>query len=413
MSKELVRLAPFPNEIIRASAGTGKTFQLSNRYLSLLASGADCETILATTFTRKGAGEILDRIIQRLSNAALSAKDAQSLSREIDYEFPQERAAEVLKNLLTNLHRLEISTLDSFFNRVAKAFSLELGLPPIWDIVDQQQAEALHDEIIQVVLRDEKVEQLLHMMTKGEVQRRVADLIRSTVDQVYEIFQEAPEFSTWDQLPLAGQWLSESELADIARNIADAPEEKRKHPLNDWGKLTQLFETAQWEGIFQTQHFRSVVKNSEHYGNSKMKLKPEFISIVQKIVPQCLASFSQRLIKQNQSTHQLMAQFGKLLESAKDETGQLRFNDIVNRLLTFVEFWETEQFSFRLDHQIQHLLLDEFQDTSLAQWKVIRPFAQQVTQADSLRSFFCVGDMKQAIYGWRGGRRGNLRPRGR
>jgi len=62
----------FPNEVIRASAGTGKTFELSNRYLRLLASGVDCSSILATTFTRKGAGEILDRIMQRLSAAALS-----------------------------------------------------------------------------------------------------------------------------------------------------------------------------------------------------------------------------------------------------------------------------------------------------------------------------------------------------
>ena len=61
-----------PNEIIRASAGTGKTFALSNRYLVLLASGVDCQSILATTFTKKGAGEILDRIVQRLSAAALS-----------------------------------------------------------------------------------------------------------------------------------------------------------------------------------------------------------------------------------------------------------------------------------------------------------------------------------------------------
>ncbi|MEM9942791.1 MAG: UvrD-helicase domain-containing protein, partial [Planctomycetota bacterium] len=57
----------FPNQIIRASAGTGKTFRLSNRYLRLLASGAECQSILATTFTKKGAGEILDRIMNRLS----------------------------------------------------------------------------------------------------------------------------------------------------------------------------------------------------------------------------------------------------------------------------------------------------------------------------------------------------------
>ena len=117
----------FPNQVIRASAGTGKTFRLSNRYLKLLASGAECQTILATTFTRKGAGEILDRIIDRLSDAALDDAQARKLSTDLQFMVSKDRAATILGDLLGNLHRLEISTLDSFFNRVAKAFALELG----------------------------------------------------------------------------------------------------------------------------------------------------------------------------------------------------------------------------------------------------------------------------------------------
>ena len=65
-----------PNHIIRASAGTGKTFQLSNRYIQLLALGHNCDSILATTFTRKAAGEILDRIVQRLASGALDESAA-------------------------------------------------------------------------------------------------------------------------------------------------------------------------------------------------------------------------------------------------------------------------------------------------------------------------------------------------
>ena len=105
----------FKNNIIRASAGTGKTFRLSNRYIQLLASGAKCETILAATFTRKGAGEILDRIVQRLAAAALDDETAAELSQQVNWVLDRERAAEVLHNLLHNLHLLEIGTLDSFF----------------------------------------------------------------------------------------------------------------------------------------------------------------------------------------------------------------------------------------------------------------------------------------------------------
>ena len=128
----------FPNEVIRASAGTGKTFELSNRYLRLLASGVESNSILATTFTRKGAGEILDRIIGRLSAAALDDEAAAELSEQLQWKLTSARSADVLQTLLQNLHRLEIGTLDSFFNRFAKAFSMELGLPATWEIVEQQ-----------------------------------------------------------------------------------------------------------------------------------------------------------------------------------------------------------------------------------------------------------------------------------
>ena len=72
----------FPNRLIRASAGTGKTFQLSNRYLQLVLSGHAPERILASTFTRKAAGEILERILYRLAHAAIDERQAQQLARQ-------------------------------------------------------------------------------------------------------------------------------------------------------------------------------------------------------------------------------------------------------------------------------------------------------------------------------------------
>ena len=106
----------FTNDLIRASAGTGKTYRLSNRYLQLLASGVNCESILATTFTRKGAGEILDRIIQRLANAALDSTAAAELERAIGMAIDSSRAQQMLSDLMANLHRLQIG----HFRLVAK-----------------------------------------------------------------------------------------------------------------------------------------------------------------------------------------------------------------------------------------------------------------------------------------------------
>ncbi len=126
------------------------------------------------------------------------------------------------------------------------------------------------------------------------------------------------------------------------------------------------------------------------FGNTK--LTSDILEIYQQLLPHCTAYVEQRLILQNRSTRDLLQSFHQMLEQAKNETGDLRFDDVTERLQRFVSMWDTERFSFRLDHQIQHLLLDEFQDTSLAQWNVIRRFRPQSHGvAGFMASFFCVG----------------------
>jgi ATP-dependent exoDNAse (exonuclease V) beta subunit len=388
------------HEIIRASAGTGKTFALSNRYLQLLVSGVDCQSILATTFSRKGAGEILDRIIRRLSDAALSDDAAANLATELQMPLNQPAAADILKQLLSNLHRLEISTLDSFFNRVAKAFSLELGLPPAWDIVDEQEIAVLEDEAIQQVLRGESVLSLLHMLSKGEATRRVASMIHDTVHHSYSVFRESgPE--PWDQLEALGHFLPEDQLNLLITEMNTiAPDKKglAKH----WAVVLDAVNDGDWSGLIELKSFQNYLDGKLTFGRTK--LIPEIVAAYAKLLPHCQAIICGQLINANHSTRDLLQAFGDLLERAKDATGSLRFDDVTDRLKAFVKMWDTDRFSFRLDNQIQHLLLDEFQDTSPAQWSVIEPFARKVVSADDQsRSFFCVGDMKQAIFGWRGG----------
>ena len=390
----------FPNEVIRASAGTGKTFALSNRYLKLLASGVDCQSILATTFTKKGAGEILDRIIGRLSDAALDESAAAKLTSELDWEISQTRAKTILHELLKNLHRLEISTLDSFFNRVAKAFSLELRLPPNWEIVEEQEINRMKDRAIQAVLRNDSVVDLLHMLNKGEATRRVASMVRETVDQIYEIYRETgPE--PWSKIPASGKLLSREELDALILKM-ESLDAGGKQLTKHWGVVTEFVKSEEWDKFIANTSFQNMLKGDPKY--SRTKLPSEIVEVYKLLIPHCRAFVCQRLRMQNEAICKLLAAYGQLIEAEKNRTGNLRFQDVTERLQEFVASWDADRLSFRLDSQVHHLLLDEFQDTSLGQWSVIQPFAKKVTEdSDSLKSFFCVGDLKQAIFGWRGG----------
>src|SRR5690606_37289048 len=100
---------------------------------------------------------------------------------------------------------------------------------------------------------------------------------------------------------------------------------------------------------------------------------------------------------------QLLRQFHEHYERLKWQRRACRFEDVTRRLSQALQTNTEIQNLFRLDRKIEHLLLDEFQDTSPVQGEVIRPVAQKISEQPHDRSLLCVGDMKQAIYAWRGG----------
>src|SRR2546426_7638134 len=105
----------FAHEVIRASAGSGKTHQLTNRYIALLAAGARAESVLTSTFTRKAAGEILDRVLLRLARAAGDAAEAGTLAENVgNADLGPADFAGLLRRALNGMQRLRVGTLDSF-----------------------------------------------------------------------------------------------------------------------------------------------------------------------------------------------------------------------------------------------------------------------------------------------------------
>src|SRR5947208_2843270 len=140
---------PFSHVVIRASAGTGKTYQLAVRFIGLLAAGTRPDEILATTFTRKAAGEILDRVLFWLAQAAADESERTKLAKEIGVRaLSAETCRELLCATVQRLHALRVGTLDSYFLQVATSFGPELGLPPGWSICDEMADAVLRDEAI-------------------------------------------------------------------------------------------------------------------------------------------------------------------------------------------------------------------------------------------------------------------------
>lgn len=392
-----------PNTVIRASAGSGKTFQLTNRYLSLLQRGVSPEKILAVTFTRKAAGEIFDRIVQRLADAAADHTKCQELARFIAApDLTTERCSDLLVSVTRSLHRLRVGTLDSFFSKIAGSCSLELGLPLGWRIVEELADARLRDRAIADSLAGESMKPvltLLHLLNKGDAARSVSQLIRETVRQLYALSRET-DVTAWKKLPRCPA-VPAADLA-AAREGLESIKIPHKSTMKEVEKDVQFLKDDKFEDFIRRGMASKLLDGATEY--NKKPITDDIRGIYETLLRHVKHCLVNRLVDQTEATYDLLLHYRQHYEQLKHERAALRFEDVTFALTQgkASPVADDERVTFRLDAAIDHLLLDEFQDTSLGQWSVLRPIAQRVTaQADG--SFFCVGDTKQAIYGWRGG----------
>ena len=129
-----------PHEIINASAGTGKTWQLTVRWIAILAAGNPPESIAALTFSRAAAGEFFARIIGRLAEAAADEKSCRKLAADTGAAgLDCGRCLVLLRQVIDAMPSLLLGTLDSFFVRIVRAFPFELGLSGEFAILDEHR----------------------------------------------------------------------------------------------------------------------------------------------------------------------------------------------------------------------------------------------------------------------------------
>jgi ATP-dependent exoDNAse (exonuclease V) beta subunit len=452
------------NRIIRASAGTGKTFQLAHRFLSLLQTGAQADRILATTFTRKAAGEILERVVTRLADGALDESVCTELRTIIAApELTREACLLHLTELLSRLYRLRISTLDSFFIQIAQSQSFELGLPAQWGIVDELADERMRDDALQLLFRGGRTSELVtltNLITKGESSRSVGEIVRGTVKNLYSLYLET-DAAAWHSLPKQKP-LSDEELEATLAELEGVVLPANKFASGRDRDLERARQGA-WDDFISKGIAAKVLNREEKY--ERQVISAELVSIYERLLDHARAVLIAQVSWQTEGSYLLLDTFHQLYHGLQQRRRLFRFNDVTRLLAeqsdreTSVEPQSAEQradldrtqsdvldqsssiekatdsavdavnvsasmsidssvsqaatwsrsleplqrMAYRLDGAIDHLLLDEFQDTSPEQWRAVRRLAEHVCLGAEERSFFCVGDVKQAIYGWRGG----------
>ncbi|MCC9643332.1 UvrD-helicase domain-containing protein [Rhodopirellula sp. JC740] len=410
----------FEPTLVRASAGTGKTYQLTARLLKILLTGASPETILATTFTRKAAGEILERVLITLGNAAIdpSEKALQALRQQVGIEgLPRHVCGQLFHRLLRNIHRVRICTLDSLFSQLARALPFELDLPPGWRLTDEVEEIWLRQVAIGNLiesLNPSETETLISMLSRGDVKRNVARELIDVVENTYHLSRQS-DSERWDQLSVP-ELPDSAEITRVAGmfRLAKPPQKTLVKALES---AADSLETRDFSPLVDATLIKNIAKarltgEEVKFGRSKF---PDGLSTDFDLLYEIAKHESLSLLRsQNHATGTVVDHYDTLIHLVKQTQRAFAFDDIAVRLADVFTQLDNATVQDRLDASIDHLLLDEFQDTSPVQWQVLRLLAEAVTNDASQsssnvidpkrsKSFFCVGDTKQAIYGWRGG----------
>lgn len=429
------------NEIIRASAGSGKTWCLVRRYLWLLANGAEPERIAAMTFTRKAAGEFFERILQKLAEIATEP----ALAKGYVDEISGERAVTLLRKILRRMDRLRLGTIDSFFAMMVQCLPFELGLTgqaALMGEADATQArEDVLDELLLTVTRMPQKDALDELReawkdaSRGSEQNKPADTLLKWIERLHNLFVECSERNRWGSEKMI--WpdgceklaLAEAEMSDLVAKLEGALD------LSAFDKRAP----AKWKKFFEESESRN---DADRIADTTMEymLKEDrgdhaslrlggvewlmwkrtvldknsgtaLADVLDAIVARVLRVHGRRSVAQFNVMRLYEGIYHRLVRSP----GRLVFSDLgwllSGRLRTadhHVKDWETQweqmrtALEFRMDSRFDHWLLDEFQDTSERQWEVLSPLLEEARQdADEQRSVFLVGDLKQSIYLWR------------
>ncbi len=411
----------FPDfTLVSASAGAGKTYALALRYVSLLlADGVpaqDLSSILAITFTNNAAAEMRQRILRFLKSLCVGADDsvldAVMKQTGLAAEEVRRRAGAAVSTVLERYSDFQVRTIDSFLARMVKASSLDLGIPPDFELrLDSRPVLEYAFELFGATLRPgEPATAALLLLADDLAVRHGADArvlwdpfgtVRDGVAALRE--KLAPVITPLAQLTTAEDL--KARVLELERTTSRLQEFIAQHDLpvtRYFADDLALVAGGDWRAMLRrTPREDSYTKKGKaaqeaalaRHGVELRSMVGEFYRAMSCVV-ETAARFDARPFAE------AYAAMAHHLDIARAVSGQFGFEEITRRLVTYLQTGAVPDVYLMLGESLTHFLIDEFQDTSPLQWAAFHPLLENALAADG--SLFIVGDTKQSIFGFRG-----------
>lgn len=440
--------------ILKASAGTGKTYRLSLEYIANIIKGVDFNEIVVMTFTKKATAEIKERIFDFTYQVAFEKGMWEDLEKNIENLYgikniDKNKLQQVYFKMLKNKEDIRIYTIDGFTNKIFKtAIAPTLGIFN-FETIDQEKEE-FYEEILSKVLKNNDIfNQFKYIIDEKGERKNISTYVEfiknlTNLQKEYllaegtarEIKNVEPTISFVEDLDMAFKYF------EIAANKKNDEREKKKNSrekmeyfmkefihkiysnfkeidnkseVQDIEKIREKAEkvSKEWEKLFNTIKDGEIgtfshgvkLKNSKTCPIAdELKEIRENYEIFMKGLSKYLTET--KIVEGHNKIRKVAVQIFDLVEKEKiqnkrfthDDISTYTYKFIFDEKLNFVKDNKpTDEFMDLIGGKIETIMIDEFQDTSILQFKILK-----LLMANA-KNIICVGDEKQSIYSWRGG----------
>jgi len=379
---------------VEASAGSGKTFRLANRYIALLNIDNPIN-ILAITFTNKAANEMSERIIKFLNELGSDENVVNLICNELNITKDEllKKKNLLIKKFLIN--EINLSTIDSFINKILRKFSYFAGIRSDFEI-DEIDKELVFREFLKSLDEND----FKRLIDFAKVEEKFKSL-NNLFEELYEKDKELNNLKLDDSLIKIDDSDAKkafNKLKEYILNSAESSKSAIKAINLDFYEIPY----TTWfikDSLKEYNYFKKKTLYKEWFEDVLVELKTFFKSYFE---------YKEKLFFKN--LFYFYSKYKEIKLNIKKEKNKYSFKDIEHLVYFLLKELNLDKdfLYFRLDSKINHILIDEFQDTSITQWEIFEPLIDEIASGVGRiknRSFFYVGDVKQAIYRFRGGKK--------
>jgi len=433
-------------KIYKASAGSGKTYTLALEYIKQLliaSSNENYRHILAVTFTKDATGEMKDRILAELYGLAFSAADSsdffasmQNVLNEAEHPMTEsqirEKAGIVLHNILHDYSRLNITTIDSFFQRVLRNLARELGKGSKFNL-EMNTNKVLSEAVHSTIEKANHNKQILEWLTtyienkldddrNWRIENEIFEFSRCIYNEFFQEHEQALRLQLKENPKIFRELKSQQEeikkgckfyftnTYQKVLGILDAnnlvPEDfiRKGIPIHFFRKLA--------EGDYSADINKTILDcstDASSWTSKSHKKKEEIISLADSALIPLLnetlktvkVMLTSKMITGNLHQLGLIWDVTKEITEQNVENNRFMLSDTAMFLNEMIDDSDAPFIYEKLGSDIHHVMIDEFQDTSRLQWNNFKALLSDILAKDDFS--LIVGDVKQSIYRWRNG----------